>query len=114
MAAERLQHCLSPITSACGAQGELDVMVDLITAIEQQQAVGVAHAHNPPTPAERGRTAALRLASRRASLAAAGTRLKQGAAALAAQAEVDNRFLADLRALRDRWKLRRHEGTGEA
>eukprot|EP00887_Chlorella_sp_A99_P005286 scaffold1.g5286.t1 len=93
------------------ARGELDVIVDLVTNIEQQQFVAVAHAHSPHTEAEAARGAARRLVGRRAALGAARARLAAGAAALAAQAAVDNRFLADLRQLRDRWKLRRHAGT---
>lgn len=98
----------------CCTQGELDVIVDLVTHIEQQQFVTVAHCHNPEREEGKARWAALALATRQAQLRQAEARLRTGLAALQAQADIDNRFLSDLRQLRDRWKLRRHPGTGGA
>ncbi|PRW58097.1 hypothetical protein C2E21_2722 [Chlorella sorokiniana] len=95
------------------ARGELDVITDLVTFVEQQQFLAVEGIHRPPpTLEERTRARALRLAAARQQLHGAAGLLGRGLAALQAQAAVDDRFLADLSQLRRRWKLRRHAGAG--
>ncbi|KAI7840076.1 hypothetical protein COHA_006206 [Chlorella ohadii] len=95
------------------ARGELDVITDLVTFVEQQQFLAVEGIHRqPPTLEERTRARALRLAAARQQLRGAAGLLGRGLAALQAQAAVDDRFLADLSQLRRRWKLRRHAGAG--
>ncbi|KAL4437158.1 hypothetical protein ABPG75_004297 [Micractinium tetrahymenae] len=93
------------------ARGELDVICDLVTFVEQQQFLVVAGIHrHPPSLEERVRTRALRLAASKAALRRAAERLAGGAAALRAQEGVENRFLGDLAQLRWRWRLARHAG----
>jgi hypothetical protein len=94
-------------------QGELDVIVDLITFVEQQQFLAVEGVHrHPASLQERLRARCLRLAANKRQLAGAGERLAAGLTALRAQALVDNRLLEDLTQLRRRWKLQRHAGAG--
>ena len=95
------------------AQGELDVIADLVSFVEQQQFLSVAGIHrHPPSLEERVRARALRLAAAKRALRRASERLTGGAAALRAHQEIDARFLAGLASLRRRWRLRRHSGEG--
>ncbi|KAL4423478.1 hypothetical protein ABPG77_003611 [Micractinium sp. CCAP 211/92] len=95
------------------ARGELDVICDLVTFVEQQQFLAVAGIHRQqPSLEERVRARALRLAASKAALRRAAERLAGGTAALRAQEVVENRFLADLAQLRRRWRLARHAGEG--
>lgn len=67
----------------CLAQGELDVMVDLVTFVEQQQFLAVEGLHRHPPPLqERVHARALRLAASRAALRGAGALLGRGLDAL--------------------------------
>ena len=97
---------------AAWPQGEVEVILDLVAAVEAQQAVAVAHCPRPLAPEEAAADRALRLAARRRQLAGAAARLDAGLAGLKAAAEVDAAFLAQLAALRARWRLRRHPGAG--
>ena len=64
-------------------QGELDVITDLVTFIEQQQFLAVEGIHRPPpTLEERTRARALRLATARQQLRGAAGLLGRGLAAL--------------------------------
>lgn len=64
-------------------QGELDVITDLVTFIEQQQFLAVEGIHRqPPSLEERTRARALRLAAARQQLAGAAGLLGRGLAAL--------------------------------
>lgn len=95
------------------ARGELDVISDLVTFVEQQQFLAVAGIQRHPPPLEeRVRTRCLRLAGAKQQLRRAAERLAGGAAALRAQEVVETRFLADLANLRRLWRLRRHAGEG--
>jgi hypothetical protein len=99
------------IDQLSAARGELDVILDLITAVEQQQFMSLAHVPRARDPAATARNAALRLARRRAQLRAAADRLRAGTAAAAAQSRVADRFLSDVAALRARWRLGRRPAT---
>ena len=101
------------VPAAPAVQGELDVITDLITFVEQQQFLAVEGVHRAiPSVAERLRARSLRLAASRTALRGAGERVRAGLGALQAQAALDNRFLAELAQLRRRWKLRRHAAAG--
>ena len=64
-------------------QGELDVITDLVTFVEQQQFLAVEGVHRQaPTLEERTRARALRLAAARAQLRGAAGLLGRGLAAL--------------------------------
>ncbi len=68
-------------------QGELDVITDLVTFVEQQQFLAVEGIHRqPPTLEERTRARALRLAAARQQLRGAAGLLGRGLAALQVRA----------------------------
>jgi hypothetical protein len=96
------------------ARGELDVLLDLVNAVEARQFVTAAHAPAAPDPAAAAREARLRLARRRAALAAAAARLRAGADALAARAARDAAFLEEVAELGRAWRLARRGGGAAA
>ncbi|GAB4818042.1 hypothetical protein N2152v2_005088 [Parachlorella kessleri] len=93
------------------ARGEVDVILDLVTYVEQQQFVGVAHLPRKPNSLEDlARERALRLATRKQQLKGCTSRLREGLEALRAQSEVSTRFLNQVADLRKNWRLNRHGG----
>ena len=80
----------------------------MIGRVEQQQFLGVAHVPCAADPAAAERECTVRLARRRAQLAAAAVRLRLGAEALAERSRLDGVFLKDVAELRRRWRVGRH------
>lgn len=76
----------------CCEQGELDVITDLITFVEQQQFLAVEGMHrHPASLQERLRARALRLAASKHQLHATAARLGAGLAALQVGAHLGGR-----------------------
>jgi len=94
------------INKLLAARGELDVIIDLIAAIEQQQFVSLSHV--PTTtkdPAAIAQHSVLRVARRREQIRSTSDRIRTGTAAAREQATRADRFLQDLKEIRQGWKL---------
>lgn len=87
------------------ARGELDVIFDLIAAVEQQQFVSLSHVPTAKNPRATAQQAALRLAHRREQLRSTADRIRTGTAAARQQAAIADRFLQDLKEIRKEWRL---------
>jgi hypothetical protein len=95
------------------ARGELDVIFDLIAAVEQQQCVALSHVPTTKDPAAVAQHATLRLARRREQLRSTSDRIRTGTAAAREQATIADRFLQDLKEIRKEWRLcRRTSASG--
>lgn len=94
------------INKLFAARGELDVIFDLIAAVEQQQFVSLSHVPTAKDPAAVAQQAALRLARRREQLRSTADRIRAGTAAIREQAAIADRFLQDLKEIRKKgWRV---------
>ena len=98
------------IDKLSAARGELDVIIDLISFVEQQQQfLTVAHIPPPPTLAtDITRATALSIARRRAQLHEVADRLRVGTKAARSHSAINDRFLRDVASLRSKWNVKRH------
>jgi hypothetical protein len=95
------------------ARGELDVIYDLIIAVEQQQFVSLSHVPVAKNPARVLQQAALNLARRKEQLRCTSERIRTGTSAAREQAQIADRFLQDLSVIRKQWRLcRRMSSSG--
>lgn len=86
----------------------MGVILDLITSVEQQQALALTHVPYVPNLEEAEHKGALKIARRQASLTYISNRLRSGATSLRVDLAVDNTFMRTIAALRKHWRLKRH------
>ena len=86
-------------------QGGLDVILVLISTMQQLQFVALAHVPRVPDPASAARQACLALRQRQGLLKSAAARLRSGIEAVRHRIHTSDRFLADLAEIRKESRL---------
>ncbi|KDD73854.1 hypothetical protein H632_c1785p0, partial [Helicosporidium sp. ATCC 50920] len=89
------------------AKGDVDVIVDLIQALEAQQSLTTAHLPSGAPAASPTVTLAARLAAKKTRARAARERLSQARSALSARCASDDAFFERVRNLGAAWSLQR-------
>lgn len=89
------------------SQGDVDVIVDLIQALEAQQSLTTAHLPSGAPAASPTVTLAARLAAKKTRARAARERLSQARSALSARCASDDAFFERVRNLGAAWSLQR-------
>lgn len=86
----------------------MDVILDLVTLVEQQQFASIGHVPYQPVPGADARDAHYQLVKRRQQLQVSAARLRSGITTLSESKSIEAQFLSDLAQLRKDWPLGRH------